>query len=206
NRPVTAGSRDHARLTRAVREVLGEIARLVVLDGEGSTRVVEIVVRGARFVRDACRVARAIGDSTLCKAAFHGGDPNWGRFVMAAGNAGVPIDQERVDVTIGGVAVARRGRPVAGALGRARARMLGRGLAIGLAGLGVGLVVAALFGGVAPALRFPPGKTLRKALLGAGAAVALAVGEEALFRGIVLRRIRRDAGDLLAVAATALLY
>jgi len=146
NRPVTAGSRDHARLTRAVREVLGEIARLVVLDGEGSTRVVEIVVRGARFARDACRVARAIGDSTLCKAAFHGGDPNWGRFVMAAGNAGVPIDQERVDVTIGGVAVARRGRPVAGALGRARARMRRREFVLALdlhLGRGEGRVLAA---------------------------------------------------------------
>src|SRR5205823_9629770 len=90
NRTVATGSRDHRRLTRAVTEVLGEIARLVVLDGEGSTRVVEIVVRGARSAEDARRVARAIGDSMLCKAAFHGGDPNWGRFVMAAGNAGVP--------------------------------------------------------------------------------------------------------------------
>ena len=85
-------------------------------------------------------------------------------------------------------------------------RELGRGFAIGLAGLAVGLAAAALFGGLVPALRFPPGKTLRKALLGAGAAVAIAVGEEALFRGIVLRRIRRDAGDVLAVAATALVY
>src|SRR5207247_1252098 len=65
---------------------------------------------------------------------------------------------------------------------------------------------AALSGGLVPALRFSPAKTLRKALLGAGAAVAIAVGEEALFRGIVLRRIRRDAGDVLAVAATALVY
>ncbi len=86
------------------------------------------------------------------------------------------------------------------------ARELGRGLAIGLAGLAVGLAVAALFGGLVPALRFPPGKTLRKALLGAGAAVAIGVGEEALFRGVVLRRIRRDAGDALAVAATTLVY
>jgi len=86
------------------------------------------------------------------------------------------------------------------------ARELARGLAIGLAGLGVGIAVAALFGGLVPALRFSPAKTLRKALLGAGAAVAIAVGEEALFRGIVLRRIRRDAGDVLAVAATALVY
>ena len=86
------------------------------------------------------------------------------------------------------------------------ARELARGLAIGLAGLAVGLAAAALLGGLVPALRFPPGKTLRKALLGAGAAVAIAVGEEALFRGVVLRRLRRDAGDVLAVAATTLVY
>jgi len=86
------------------------------------------------------------------------------------------------------------------------AREVARGLAIGLAGLAVGLAVAALFGGLVPALRFPPGKTLRKALLGAGAAIAIGVGEEALFRGVVLRRIRRDAGDALAVVATTLVY
>src|SRR5207244_9198828 len=72
NRTVTTGSRDHLRLTRAVTEVLGEIARLVVLDGEGSTRVVEIVVRGARSAADARRVARALGDSMLFNAAMPG--------------------------------------------------------------------------------------------------------------------------------------
>jgi glutamate N-acetyltransferase/amino-acid N-acetyltransferase len=123
NGPVRAGSPDHRRLTRAVAEVLEEIARLVVLDGEGATRLVEIRVRGARSDADAMRVARAIGESTLCKAAFHGADPNWGRFVCAAGNAGVALDQSRVDVSIGGVAVSRRGSPLAGALGRAAARM-----------------------------------------------------------------------------------
>jgi glutamate N-acetyltransferase/amino-acid N-acetyltransferase len=123
NPAVGPGSRDHRRLTRAVTEVLDEIARLVVLDGEGSTRAVEVVVRGARSAADAARMARAIADSPLCKAAFHGGDPNWGRFVMAAGKAGVPLDADRVDVTIGGVPVARRGRPLARALRRAAARM-----------------------------------------------------------------------------------
>ncbi len=86
------------------------------------------------------------------------------------------------------------------------ARELGRGFATGLAGLAVGLALATLLGGLVPTLRFPPGKTLRKALLGAGAAVAIAAGEETLFRGVVLRRIRRDAGDALAVAATTLVY
>jgi len=85
-------------------------------------------------------------------------------------------------------------------------RDLTRGVAIGLAGLAAGLAVAALLGGLAPGLRFPAGKTVRKALLGTGAAVAIGVGEEALFRGVLLRRIRHDAGDGIAVAATALVY
>jgi glutamate N-acetyltransferase/amino-acid N-acetyltransferase len=132
NRTVSAGSPDHARFTRAVTEVLDEIGRLVVLDGEGSTRAVEIVVRGASSAAAARQVARAVGESMLCKAAFHGADPNWGRFVMAAGGAGVPFDPERVDVTIGGVAVARRGRPVAGTLARAAQRMRRREVRIDL--------------------------------------------------------------------------
>ena len=123
NRTVVRGSRDHARLTAAVTEVLAEIARLIVLDGEGTTRLIEVAVRGARSDADAARVARAVAESTLCKAAFHGADPNWGRFVCAAGTAGVALDADRVDVSIGGVRVARRGRPLTGALGRARARM-----------------------------------------------------------------------------------
>src|SRR5213083_2658260 len=102
--------------------------------------------RAARSSADARRVARAMGDSMLCKAAFHGGDPNWGRFVMAAGNAGVPIDQTRVDVTIGGVAVARRGRPLPRALARARRRMRAREFTIALdlhLGRGEGRILAA---------------------------------------------------------------
>jgi glutamate N-acetyltransferase/amino-acid N-acetyltransferase len=146
NAIVVPGSRDHARLTRAVTAVLDEIARLVVLDGEGSTRLVEVIVRGARSADDARRVARAVAESTLCKAAFHGGDPNWGRFVCAAGTAGVPIDAERVDVTIGGVPVARRGRPLPGALGRAAARMRRRAFGIDLhlhLGAGAGRILTA---------------------------------------------------------------
>ena len=123
NEPIALGSRQHAAFTRAVTDALAEIARLVVLDGEGSTRVVDVVVRGARSMTDARRIASAVARSTLCKAAFHGADPNWGRFICAAGTAGVALDADRVDVTIGGVRVARRGRPVDGTLRRAAVRM-----------------------------------------------------------------------------------
>jgi glutamate N-acetyltransferase/amino-acid N-acetyltransferase len=132
NRRIAAGSRDHARFTRTVTDLLAEIARLVVLDGEGTHRTARITVEGGRRPGDALRAARAIGNSMLCKAAVHGGDPNWGRFIMAAGNAGIALDADRVDVTIGGVAVARGGRPIAGALARARKRMRGREVEVGL--------------------------------------------------------------------------
>jgi glutamate N-acetyltransferase/amino-acid N-acetyltransferase len=132
NAAVRAGSRDAARFERAVTEVLEEIARLVVLDGEGATKLVEVVVEGAASDAAADRVARSVAGSTLCKAAFHGGDPNWGRFVCAAGNAGVEIEPDRIDVTIGGIAVSRRGRPLDGVLPRAAARMRRREVQIRL--------------------------------------------------------------------------
>lgn len=132
NPTIGLGSRDHGRFTEALRSALDEIARLMVLDGEGSTKLVEIVVRGAPSAEAAVQVARAVGESTLCKAAFHGADPNWGRFVCAAGTAGVRFDADRVDVRIGGVVVARRGRPIQTALAAARKRMREREFRIDL--------------------------------------------------------------------------
>jgi glutamate N-acetyltransferase/amino-acid N-acetyltransferase len=126
NPPVTMRSAGYRALLRALTEVLEELARLVVLDGEGASRLVEVVVQGARRDGDAQRIARAIAGSTLCKAAFAGGDPNWGRFVCAAGTAGVPLDPDRIDVVIDGVRVSRHGRPVPGALAAARRRMARR--------------------------------------------------------------------------------
>jgi len=133
NRRVGLGSAGYRRFAGAVTNVLEELARLVVLDGEGASRLVEVVVTGARRDADAQRIARAIATSTLCRAAFAGGDPNWGRFVCAAGTAGVALEPARVDVTIGGVAVSRRGRPVRGALARARRRMARREFRVQLA-------------------------------------------------------------------------
>jgi glutamate N-acetyltransferase/amino-acid N-acetyltransferase len=139
NAPVRAGTPGYRALAGAVTNVLEELARLVVLDGEGASRLVEVVVTGARSNGEAGRVARAIATSTLCKAAFAGGDPNWGRFVCAAGTARVPLDPDRIDVAIDGVVVSRRGRPLPGVLGRARRRMRRREFRVELAlGQGAG--------------------------------------------------------------------
>ncbi len=126
NAAIAPGSRDHARFGRAVAEVLDEIARLMVIDGEGATKLITVEVRGARTDADAQRVARAIAQSTLCKCAFAGGDPNWGRFVCAAGTAGVDLDADRIDVHIGGLVVSRRGKPLPAMLPRAAKKMAKR--------------------------------------------------------------------------------
>jgi glutamate N-acetyltransferase/amino-acid N-acetyltransferase len=120
NAPLRVGSRVHRRFTTALTELLGDLARLVILDGEGATRCVEVVVRGARNARDAARIARAITNSTLVRAAFHGGDPNWGRILCAAGAAGVPFDPGRCCLWIGRTAVVRGGVGCGGEAAAAR--------------------------------------------------------------------------------------
>ncbi len=79
-------------------------------DGEGASRVAEVKVEGARTTAEADRVARTIAESPLVKTALHGGDPNWGRILAAAGRSGVDIDAERVSIWIGEVWVADHGQ------------------------------------------------------------------------------------------------
>jgi membrane protease YdiL (CAAX protease family) len=85
-------------------------------------------------------------------------------------------------------------------------RRLGLGLLAGLCGVGVGLVLCWLGGALVPELRFEPEKTVWKAALGLGAAVFVGVGEETLFRGVLLRRFVGDAGRVAGVVATTAVY
>ncbi|HEY3187552.1 MAG TPA: CPBP family glutamic-type intramembrane protease, partial [Solirubrobacteraceae bacterium] len=89
---------------------------------------------------------------------------------------------------------------------RGWARALATGAAIGLAGIAVGLALCGLVGALQPALRFGPGKTVHKAVLGLVAALVIGTGEEALFRGVLLRRLRRDLGHAAGVILTTALY
>ena len=98
-------------LEKALTEVLGELAYLLVKDGEGATKVMHIHVTGAACDEDAEKVARTIGHSQLVKTAMFGRDPNWGRIVAAAGRAGVDFDPMALRVTLCGVELFREGRP-----------------------------------------------------------------------------------------------
>ncbi|MEW6115001.1 MAG: bifunctional glutamate N-acetyltransferase/amino-acid acetyltransferase ArgJ, partial [Thermodesulfobacteriota bacterium] len=88
-----------------------DLARQVVADGEGATKLVEIRVRGARDQRDAITVARTIAESPLVKTAFYGQDPNWGRIIAAAGRSGVSFDPHRLDLFIDSIPVLKNGAP-----------------------------------------------------------------------------------------------
>jgi glutamate N-acetyltransferase/amino-acid N-acetyltransferase len=109
NRAVAAGSRDHRVFSNALSEVADELATMIVKDGEGATKLVTVEVINARNERDALKGARAIADSLLVKTALYGNDANWGRLMAALGYAGISIREERVDVSINGVAVAKSG-------------------------------------------------------------------------------------------------
>ncbi|MGH7915799.1 MAG: bifunctional ornithine acetyltransferase/N-acetylglutamate synthase, partial [Candidatus Binataceae bacterium] len=115
--------RDFAAFGQAVTAVAGALARELVRDGEGATKLVTIEVRGARSTADADRVARQIANSPLVKTAFFGCDPNFGRIVMAAGKAGVALDLERLEVRMAGIRIASHGTLHIDALAPAAARM-----------------------------------------------------------------------------------
>ena len=100
---------DYDALCHALTGAARELARQLVRDGEGVTRIAEVRVEGARTSDEADRIARTVAESPLVKTALHGGDPNWGRVLAAVGRAGVPLDIDKVSLWIGDVHVAEAG-------------------------------------------------------------------------------------------------
>ena len=98
----------------ALREVCLNLAHLVIRDGEGASKFIEIAVTGAVDDESARRIGLSIANSPLVKTAIAGGDANWGRIVMAVGKAGEPADRDRLSIAFGGIDAARNGLPCEG--------------------------------------------------------------------------------------------
>ena len=109
NRQMTEKSGDYGKFVDVLSSLCGEIAGMIVSDGEGATKVVRINVTEARTERDAEKIARTIATSQLVKTAFYGEDANWGRIVAAAGRAGVKFDPEKIKLYFGGIEVFSKG-------------------------------------------------------------------------------------------------
>ncbi|PKO19942.1 ornithine acetyltransferase [candidate division BRC1 bacterium HGW-BRC1-1] len=109
---IAAGSEAERDFTAALTSVLQDLARQLARDGEGATKLVEILVTGAPDFLSARKVGRSIAGSNLVKTAIYGRDANWGRIVCSAGYAGVPFDVDRVRLTMGEILLFEAGGPV----------------------------------------------------------------------------------------------
>ena len=94
-----------------LKAVCLELALGIVRGGEGATKLVTVNVTGAATSDEARKAAKVIANSLLVKTAIHGGDPNWGRLICAAGRAGVTFDASRAAVTIGSIVLFKDGQP-----------------------------------------------------------------------------------------------
>lgn len=116
NDEITEKDERYEKFLSNLEQLCRHLAKLIISDGEGSTKLVEYRVTNAKTEADARQVVRTVSNSNLVKTAVFGGDPNWGRILAAAGRAGVDFDPEKVDLYIGSnptkaVQVLKKGQP-----------------------------------------------------------------------------------------------
>ena len=109
NRPVEVGGRGLRQFAAGVEALMTRLARMLVADGEGATKLVAVSVRGAASRRDALAAARSVANSPLVKTAMNGADPNWGRIMMALGKSPARVDQDKVGIAFGDEVLVERG-------------------------------------------------------------------------------------------------
>ncbi len=108
HRPLERG-RGIAQFAAGLEALMQRLARMLIADGEGATKVVAIVVRGAASRRDALRAARSVANSPLVKTALNGADPNWGRIMAALGKSAARVEPDKVAIAFGGERIVERG-------------------------------------------------------------------------------------------------
>ena len=107
--PVTEKSESYNTFKMALQEVTFNLSKLIVKDGEGATKFIEIEVRNAKNEKDAERAAFAVANSNLVKTAIYGNDPNWGRIMAALGYSGTAINEEKIDIYFGKIKIVHKG-------------------------------------------------------------------------------------------------
>jgi glutamate N-acetyltransferase/amino-acid N-acetyltransferase len=117
NEKITEKDKNYEKFYNNLEELCTHLAKLIVSDGEGSTKLIEYQVRQAATEEKARKIIRTVSDSSLVKTAVFGSDPNWGRIVGAAGRAGVNFDPDKLDLYIGSnaensVQILKNGQPI----------------------------------------------------------------------------------------------
>jgi glutamate N-acetyltransferase/amino-acid N-acetyltransferase len=109
---LAGGSAPADAFEQGLEQVCVYLAKCIARDGEGATKLIEVIVSGARNFAEARLAARTIVSSLLVKAAVHGADPNWGRIMAALGRSGVEVVESKTDLYIGDIPVVKAGAPL----------------------------------------------------------------------------------------------
>jgi glutamate N-acetyltransferase/amino-acid N-acetyltransferase len=115
NQPIEAETAAAETFSQALNEVLLDLAKMIVRDGEGATKLVQIKMCGACDDAQAKMAARSVATSSLVKTAFFGEDANWGRIIAAVGYSGAQVDPDKIDIFFDEVQVVRNGLTTGGA-------------------------------------------------------------------------------------------
>jgi len=129
---VAVDDTSYGAFVEGLRSVCRELAIGIVRGGEGATKLVTVKVTGAASSDEARKAAKTIANSLLVKTAIHGGDPNWGRLICAAGRAGVAFDASKAAVTIGSIVLFKNGQPHDELAPQAAEYLKGRDLEVGV--------------------------------------------------------------------------
>ncbi len=112
NKPLASKGEGYKQFVKTLKEICLDLAKAVVRDGEGATKLVSVTVQGAKSDKDAYLAAMAVAKSPLVKTAIFGADPNWGRVLAAVGYSGASVDEFKVSVQIGGYQLYNGGKKV----------------------------------------------------------------------------------------------
>ena len=107
---IEAGSEDLALFEEALTSLSLDLSRMIANDGEGASKFIEVICRGAKTAEDAKLIVTAVAKSPLVKTAVFGEDANWGRIITAAGYSGADFDPEKVDIRLAGLLVCKDGQ------------------------------------------------------------------------------------------------
>ncbi len=109
NDTISLKSKSYRDFKKALNYVTEELAKMIVRDGEGATKVIKVIVRGAQNKKDAELAARAVANSLLVKTALYGNDANWGRIMSAIGASGARVIEEKVDIYFNHLQIVKKG-------------------------------------------------------------------------------------------------
>ncbi|MGF7049268.1 glutamate N-acetyltransferase/amino-acid N-acetyltransferase [Paenibacillus sp. DS2015] len=113
NETLHASHADWDIFAKAFTYVCQSLAKAIARDGEGATKLVEVLVTGAISEPSARAIAKTVVGSSLVKSAVFGADANWGRIIAAVGRAGEPVNPDNVDIRLGDITMLRESRPIA---------------------------------------------------------------------------------------------